>query len=101
MSVSVTKGLSSDEMYNLSMQVWINVLFFGCFPVHVNFFVSWFLSYHMSLWLCCCIIVCNIFLAVCRAKEFPPNLSNLSSEIHLKSPPRIFVSVGDRKIKIS
>ena len=51
----------------------------------------------MAVRLCCFVIVYNIFVAVCREDEFPPDLCNFSSKIQLKSPPKILSSVEDKK----
>ena len=47
----------------------------------------------------CCVIVCKIAVADCRAFGFPPNLSNLLSQMQLKSPPKMFSSVAERKLE--
>ena len=64
---------------------------------HMNFRMSRFLSRQMAVRLCCFVIVYNIFVAVCREDEFPSDLCNLSLKIQLKSPPKIFSSVEDKK----
>ena len=78
----------------------MNVLLCGCLPDHVNFHMSRFLSRQMSVRFCCCVIIYKIFVAVCHVDEFPSDLSNFSSKIQLKSPPKIFSSVEDKKAEM-
>ena len=54
----------------------------------------------MAVRLCCFVIVYYIFVAVCREDEFPPDLCNFSSKIQLKSPPKIFSLVEDKKAEM-
>ena len=61
--------------------------------------MSRFWSRHVSVKLYCCVIVCKIAVADCRAFGFPPNLSNLLSQMQLKSPPKMFSSVAQRKLE--
>ena len=49
---------------------------------------------------CCCVIIYKILVAVCHVDEFPSDLSNFSLKIQLKSPPKIFSSVEDKKAEM-
>ena len=54
----------------------------------------------VSVRFCCCVIIYKILVAVCHVDEFPSDLSNISLKIQLKSPPKIFSSVEDKKAEM-
>ena len=47
-----------------------------------------------------CVTFTSVPKAVCRTAGFPPCLSNLISEIQLKSPPKIISVVPDKYVGI-